>query len=130
MIPSIIRKLDQAKKQNLESVEIWGDGEARREFMYAGDLADCIAFTISNWEKVPVLMNVGLGYDYTVNEYYESIKKILGYKGTFTHDLTKPVGMKQKLLDVTRAKDIGWIAKTSLEEGVKYTYEYYINENI
>lgn len=130
MIPSIIRKLDQAKKQNLESVEIWGDGEARREFMYAGDLADCIAFTISNWKKVPVLMNVGLGYDYTVNEYYENIKKILGYKGTFTHDLTKPVGMKQKLLDVTRAKDIGWIAKTSLEEGVKYTYEYYINENI
>lgn len=130
MIPSIIRKLDQAKKQDIESVEIWGDGEARREFMYAGDLADCIAFTISNWKKVPVLMNVGLGYDYTVNEYYENIKKILGYKGTFTHDLTKPVGMKQKLLDVTRAKDIGWIAKTSLEEGVKYTYEYYINENI
>lgn len=126
MIPSIIRKLDQAKKQNLESVEIWGDGEARREFMYAGDLADCIAFTISNWEKVPVLMNVGLGYDYTVNEYYESIKKILGYKGTFTHDLIKPVGMKQKLLDVTRAKDIGWVAKTSLEEGVKHTYEYYL----
>ena len=126
MIPSIIRKLDQAKKQNIESVEIWGDGEARREFMYAGDLADCIAFTISNWKKVPVLMNVGLGYDYTVNEYYENIKKILGYKGTFTHDLTKPVGMKQKLLDVTRAKDIGWIAKTSLEEGVKNTYEYYL----
>ena len=126
MIPSIIRKLDQAKKQDIESVEIWGDGEARREFMYAGDLADCIAFTISNWKKVPVLMNVGLGYDYTVNEYYENIKKILGYKGTFTHDLTKPVGMKQKLLDVTRAKDIGWIAKTSLEEGVKHTYEYYL----
>lgn len=126
MIPSIIRKLDQAKKQDIESVEIWGDGEARREFMYAGDLADCVAFTISNWKKVPVLMNVGLGYDYTVNEYYENIKKILGYKGTFTHDLTKPVGMKQKLLDVTRAKDIGWIAKTSLEEGVKHTYEYYL----
>lgn len=126
MIPSIIRKLDQAKKENQESVVIWGDGEARREFMYAGDLADCIAFTINNWENVPVLMNVGLGYDYTVNEYYESIKKILGYKGSFSHDLTKPVGMKQKLLDVTRAKDIGWIAKTSLEDGVKQTYEYYL----
>lgn len=71
-------------------------------------------------------MNVGLGYDYTVNEYYDTIKKILGYEGTFEHDLSKPVGMRQKLLDVTRAKDIGWTAKTSLEDGVKQTYEYFL----
>lgn len=128
MIPSIIRKIHQAKSENSPSVEIWGDGNARREFMYAGDLADCIAYCITNWKKVPVLMNVGLGYDYTVNEYYEAVKKMLGYSGVFTHDLTKPVGMKQKLLDVTRAKEIGWTAKTSLEEGVKQTYEYYLKE--
>ncbi|MCQ2600282.1 MAG: GDP-L-fucose synthase [Treponema sp.] len=126
MIPSIIRKIDHAKKTGQDSVDIWGDGEARREFMYAGDLADCISYVISNWEKVPVLMNVGLGYDYSVNEYYESIKKIIGYDGQFTHDLTKPVGMKQKLLDVTRAKNIGWTAKTSLEDGVRQTYMYYL----
>lgn len=130
MIPSIIRKIHLAKKNNASSVEIWGDGNARREFMYAGDLADCIAYCIENWEKVPVLMNVGLGQDYTVNEYYDIIRKILGYKGDFTHDLTKPVGMKQKLLDVTRAKKIGWTAKTSLEEGIKQTYEYYLKEGI
>ena len=126
MIPSIIRKIHFAKENKDSSVEIWGSGEARREFMYAGDLADCIAYSIKNWEKVPALMNVGLGYDYTVNDYYETIKKILGYEGNFTHDLTKPVGMKQKLLDVTRAKDIGWTAKTSLEDGVKQTYEYFL----
>lgn len=130
MIPSIIRKIHFAKENKDSSVEIWGSGDARREFMYAGDLADCIAYCIQNWEKVPALMNVGLGYDYTVNEYYETIKKILGYEGDFTHDLTKPVGMKQKLLDVTRAKDIGWTAKTSLEDGVKQTYEYFLeNKN-
>ena len=128
MIPSIIRKIHQAKEVNAPSVEIWGDGNARREFMYAGDLADCIAYCIANWDKVPVLMNVGLGYDYTVNEYYEAVRKMLGYNGEFTHDLTKPVGMKQKLLDVNRAKEIGWTAKTSLEEGVKQTYEYYLKE--
>lgn len=128
MIPSIIRKIHQAKENNAPSVEIWGDGNARREFMYAGDLADCIAYCLENWKKVPVLMNVGLGYDYTVNEYYEAVKKMLGYTGEFTHDLTKPVGMKQKLLDVTRAKEIGWTAKTSLEEGVMQTYEYYLKE--
>ena len=126
MIPSIIRKIHFAKENKEFSVEIWGSGEARREFMYAGDLADCIAYCIQNWDKVPALMNVGLGYDYTVNEYYETIKKILGYEGNFTHDLTKPVGMKQKLLDVTRAKDIGWTAKTSLEDGVKQAYEYFL----
>lgn len=126
MIPSIIRKIHQAKEESVSSVEIWGDGNARREFMYASDLADCIAYCISNWGKVPVLMNVGLGYDYTVNEYYEAVKKMLGYTGEFTHDLTKPVGMKKKLLDVTRAKEIGWIAKTSLEDGVKQTYQYYL----
>ena len=126
MIHSIIRKIHFAKKESAQSVEIWGSGEARREFMYAGDLADCIAFCIKNWEKVPVLMNVGLGFDYTVNEYYETVKKILGYSGAFEHDLTKPVGMQQKLLDVTRAKDIGWTAKTSLEDGIKQTYEYFM----
>lgn len=126
MIPSIIRKIHFAKENKEFSVEIWGSGEARREFMYAGDLVDCIAYCIQNWDKVPALMNVGLGYDYTVNEYYETIKKILGYEGNFTHDLTKPVGMKQKLLDVTRAKDIGWTAKTSLEDGVKQAYEYFL----
>ena len=126
MIPSIIRKIHFAKENKEFSVEIWGSGEARREFMYAGDLADCIAYCIQNWDKVPALMNVGLGYDYTVNEYYETIKKILGYEGNFIHDLTKPVGMKQKLLDVTRAKDIGWTAKTSLEDGVKQAYEYFL----
>lgn len=126
MIPSIIRKIHFAKENKNKSVEIWGSGEARREFMYAGDLADCIAYCIKNWEKVPVLMNVGLGYDCTVNEYYNTIKKILGYEGTFEHDLSKPVGMMQKLLDVTRAKDIGWTAKTTLEDGVKQTYEYFL----
>lgn len=130
MIPSIIRKIYNAKKQNIPTVEIWGNGEARREFMYAGDIADCIAFTINNWEKVPILMNVGLGYDYSVNEYYESIKKLLGYNGTFTHDLTKPVGMKRKLLDVTRAARIGWHAKTSLEDGIRQTYEYFLKDRI
>ena len=127
MIPSIIRKIHNAKKLHESLVEIWGNGEARREFMFAGDLADCIAFCINNWKKVPLLMNVGLGYDYSVNEYYSTVKKILKYDGSFTHDLTKPVGMKQKLLDVTKAKQIGWTAKTSLEEGIRQTYNYYLS---
>lgn len=126
MIPSIINKLYRAREQGEDSVPIWGDGNARREFMYAGDLADCIAFTIRNWDRIPSRMNVGLGYDYAVNEYYDKIKNIVGYKGTFTHDLSKPTGMKQKLLDVSRASALGWKAKTSLEEGVRRTFDYFL----
>ena len=126
MVPSIIKKLYLAKKNGIDTVDIWGNGEARREFMYAGDLADCVAFCLENWERVPVVMNVGLGYDYTVNEYYREIAKVVGYTGGFTHDLTKPVGMRQKLLDVTQASEIGWKAKTSLADGVKQTFDYFL----
>lgn len=126
MIPSIIRKIHNAKVSGKDSVEIWGDGESRREFMYVEDLADCVEFCIENWEKVPLVMNVGLGYDYTVNEYYEVIKSILNYNGSFTHDLSKPAGMRQKLLDISKTREIGWGAKTSLEEGIKKTYEFYM----
>lgn len=126
MIPSIIRKIHNAKVSGKDSVEIWGDGESRREFMYVEDLADCVEFCIENWEKVPLVMNVGLGYDYTVNEYYEVVKSILNYDGSFTHDLSKPAGMRQKLLDISKTREIGWGAKTSLEEGIKKTYEFYM----
>ena len=129
MIPSVIKKLYLAKCAGQKSVEIWGDGTARREFMYAGDLADCISYCIDHFEKVPVLMNTGLGYDYSVNEYYETIAKIVGYSGSFTHDLTKPVGMTQKLLDVTREKEIGWEPKTTLEDGIRLTFDYFMEIN-
>jgi len=125
MIPALIDKLHLAKSSGINSVEIWGDGTARREFMFAGDLADCIVHAVKNFESLPNIMNVGTGYDYTINEYYELISEIVGYKGIFTYDLTKPVGMKQKLLDITKQKDWGWEAKTTLKEGIKETYKFF-----
>ena len=70
-------------------------------------------------------MNIGAGIDHTVNEYYEAAAEVVGYIGTFTHDLSKPVGMKRKLMDVSRAKAWGWTAGTSLKDGLAQAYEFY-----
>lgn len=128
MIPAVIAKVAAAVTNDDTAVEIWGDGEARREFMYSGDLADFIYFALPRFTELPHLLNVGLGHDYSINEYYQAVAKVLGFNGTFTHDLTKPVGMKQKLIDTKKLHAFGWQAKTSLEQGIKKTYEFYMEQ--
>ena len=126
MVPAIIKKIHNAKINNIKNIDIWGSGNVKREFMYAADLANLIELAIQNFEKLPDKMNVGLGYDYTVNEYYKTIAQIIGYEGDFSHDLTKPEGMTQKLLDISKQTQFGFQPKFSLEEGVKLTYEFYL----
>tara|TARA_R110001583_G_scaffold179067_1_gene335561 strand:+ start:8040 stop:8966 length:927 start_codon:yes stop_codon:yes gene_type:complete len=128
MIPAVIRKIHEAKKANLEEIDIWGDGEARREFMYAEDLAEFVFYAIDHFKQMPQNLNVGLGTDYTINEYYQAVASVVGYTGRFKHDLSKPVGMKQKLIDDTRLKAFGWSHSTCLEAGIKKTYQFYLNE--
>ena len=127
MVPAVIRKIYEAKENNINEVEIWGDGLSRREFMYAGDLADFVYYALAHFDKMPQNLNVGLGRDYTINEYYQVIAKVIGYGGTFIHDLSKPMGMKKKMIDNTQLTAFGWQPKTSLEEGIKQTLEYFKN---
>ena len=126
MIPAVIKKIHEAKKKNLEFVDIWGNGLARREFMYASDFADFIYFSIINFDKLPQNINVGIGRDYSIDEYYKIIAKTIGFNGKFKNDLTKPIGMEKKLIDIKRLNDFGWSYTTSLEEGIKCTYEYFL----
>lgn len=128
MIPAVIRKIHEAKKANLEEIDIWGDGEARREFMFAEDLADFIFYAIDHFQQMPQNLNVGLGTDYTINEYYQAVASVIGYTGRFKHDLSKPVGMRQKLIDDTKLKAFGWSHSTSLETGIEKTYQFYLDE--
>ncbi len=128
MIPAVIRKIYDAKLSNKEKIDIWGDGLARREFMYTEDLSDFIFYAIKKFDKMPQNINVGLGYDYSINEYYSEIAKVLGYKGAFVHDLNKPIGMKQKLIDDSKLREFGWKHKTTLTEGIKKTFEFYKKE--
>ena len=129
LLPSIINKIFDAKNSGQNVVDIWGDGQVRREFMYAGDLADAIINLINSFHEAPDLMNVGLGYDYTVNEYYQAAADVMGFKGTFRHDLDKPVGMQRKLLNIDRQNSWGWSPKVSLQEGIKKTYAFFL-ENL
>lgn len=128
MIPAVIKKIHDAKQSHQEKIDIWGDGTARREFMYAGDLADFVFYSIARYKSMPQNINVGLGHDYTINEYYQTIAKVIGFQGEFVHDLTKPIGMKQKLIDDTKLQTFGWRYKTSLTEGIEKTLKFYMEQ--
>lgn len=128
LIPAIIHKVHSAKVNNIDSVEIWGDGTARREFMFASDLAEIILTAAQDMKIIPQSMNIGLGYDHTINEYYAAAAEAIGWRGTFTHDLSKPVGMKQKLCSNVHQKELSWTASTSLSEGLAKTYKYYLEK--
>jgi len=126
MIPAVMRKIHDANLSGANEINIWGDGSARREFMYVEDLSDFIFYAITKFDKMPQNINVGLGCDYSINDYYSEIAKVLDYKGLFSHDLTKPIGMKQKLINNTKQKEFGWKHKTTLKEGLIKTYKYYL----
>lgn len=126
LIPAIIHKIHLAKVEGLAEVEIWGDGTARREFMYAGDLADAIMKSLNEYDQISDLMNIGLGYDHSINDYYQIAAEVIGWNGKFVYDSTKPVGMKQKLVDITRQSKWGWRPSTSLASGIHKAYTFYL----
>ncbi len=128
LVPAIIHKVHSAKAEGKDTVEIWGDGTARREFMFASDLADAVLRAVDQYETLPDLMNVGLGTDYSINDYYAVVAEIVGWRGRFVHDLSRPVGMKQKLVSIDRQVAWGWRSATSLRSGIEQTYEFYLKE--
>ena len=94
--------------------------------MYAEDLADFINYSLINYDLLESYTNVGLGYDYSILDYYKEVASVVKYKGDFKFDLTKPSGMKRKLCSIRKQKKIGWIPKYNLKEGLTKTYEFYL----
>jgi GDP-L-fucose synthase len=128
LIASIIMKMLDAQWNQIDEVEIWGDGEARREFTFVDDVANFVA---TNWNVIntwPDLMNIGIGTDLSVREYYELVALEVGYKGSFKFNTDKPTGMKRKLMDSSLAHQNGWNPRTSYSEGIKQTVAWYINK--
>ena len=128
MIPGVIARMHKAKINKENFVEIWGDGTARREFMYSEDLADAIWFCVKNIKQIPKFINVGIGEDFSIKDYYQAISQIVGFKGEFKFDRTKPVGMKRKLISSKKINQLGWMPKFSLNKGISCTYNYYTKE--
>jgi GDP-L-fucose synthase len=128
-LPMLLRRFHEAKINNKKEVSIWGSGTPMREFMFADDLADACVFLMKNKtsKEIGELINIGTGVDCTILELAQIIKKVVGYNGEIVLDRTKPDGTPRKLLDVSRLKALGWVAKTSLEDGLKKTYNDFLN---
>ncbi len=129
LLPNIINKIHNAKLKNENITTIWGDGSVRREFMYVKDLIDCLYYSIENFLEMPEVMNVGVGKDYSVLDYYKIVAKSFGWKGSFDFDISKPVGQKQKLVSIKKLKNFGWKSKFSLKKGIDETIKYYLESN-
>ena len=125
VLPALLRKFHEAKISAQNSVEVWGSGNPRREFLYVDDLADACVFIMNKKEKMG-LLNVGVGEDVTIRELAEIIKKIVGFVGEIKFDSSKPDGPPRKLLDVSRINTLGWKAKTPLDQGIAKVYEWYL----
>ena len=126
LLTNIINKIHYAKLNKLNEVTIWGDGSVKREFMYVNDLIDCIYYSIENFSQMPEIMNVGVGKDYSVLDYYNIIAKSFKWKGSFDFDMTKPVGQKQKLVSLKKLNNFGWESKISLQNAIDETINYYL----
>ncbi len=125
VLPALIRRFHEAKVQNQPAVTIWGSGSPRREFLHVDDLADACVFLMNQYDRDEIL-NIGVGEDLTIRELAELIGGIVGFSGEIRFDRSKPDGTPRKLLDVSRLHATGWRPKIGLEEGIRRTYTWYL----
>ncbi len=126
VVAATIRKFHEAKINNFPTVTIWGTGNARRELLFADDMADACVYLMETYSGND-FFNVGTGSDVSITELSLIVKEIVGYKGELIYDTTKPDGMPQKLMDCSKLTANGWTYKTSLEDGLRKTYQWYLD---
>ncbi len=129
VIPAMLRRFHEARQSDLAEVVIWGTGSVRREFLHVEDLAEACLLLLEK-DDPPDLVNVGTGEDLSILELAELIAGVVGYAGKISPDPTKPEGTPRKLLDVSRIQALGWQARTPLEEGLRTTYQAFLNEMV
>ena len=124
VLPALIRKFHEATQNGARSVEIWGSGTPRREFLHVDDLADACYFLMQNYRGIPFI-NIGTGKDISIAELAELVKEITGFSGELNYNTSRPDGTPRKLLDVGRLNNLGWKYKIGLKEGIKHAYQDY-----
>jgi GDP-L-fucose synthase len=128
VLSALIRRLDEAKKDNKPSVTLWGSGSPKREFIFSDDIAyACVKLLKTPLEDKNLPINIGVGVDISIKELAEKIAQIVGYLGTMEWDTSKPDGAPRKLLDNTRIKLTGWEDKINFSTGLKLTYQWYLD---
>jgi GDP-L-fucose synthase len=125
VLPALIRKFIEARKEGTPSVTVWGTGSPKREFLFVDDLADACVYLMNHYNGSEIV-NIGVGEDVTILELANIIKEEVAYNGTIVFDTTKPDGTPQKLLDVSKIHQLGWKAKTPLREGIRKTIQWYL----
>lgn len=132
VLPALIRKFHEAKTENRDEVTLWGTGKPKREFLYVEDLAGAIRFLLENVDAERIYkmgisqINIGTGKDISIEDVAKEIAETIGYRGKIVYDKLKPDGAPRKLMDVTRINSLGWKYKTSLNEGIKKAYDWYL----
>lgn len=129
VLPALIRKFHEAKESNASSVTVWGSGNPMREFLYADDLAEACVFLMNNYNGKQ-FVNIGTGEDLTIKDLALLIKSIIGFEGEIIFDASKPDGTPRKLMDVSKLNGLGWKYHTSLEEGIKFAYEDFLEKHL
>lgn len=124
VLPALIRKFHEAKAEKKPFVTVWGNGSARREFLYVDDMADACVYLMEHYNSSDII-NIGCGEDQTIRRLAQLVKKIVGYRGDISWDKTKPNGMPRKQLDVSKLFALGWRPKIKLPEGIRAEYEWF-----
>lgn len=125
VIPGLIRRFYEAKKERRPFVEVWGTGSPRREFMYSENMADACIFVMNHYDENEII-NIGTGEDITIRELTKMVAEVVGYQREIRWDTTKPDGMPQRLLDVSFLHSMGWKHKTTLKEGLPLAYDDFL----
>ncbi len=126
VLPALIRRFHEAKENGTTEVTCWGDGSPYREFLYVDDLANLCVFLMNNYSGNETI-NAGTGKEISIKDLTELVAKVVGYKGVIKWDTTRPNGTPRKLLDVSKAESLGWKYKIELEEGIRLSYEDFLN---
>ena len=129
VLPALIRRFHEAKQQGLPEVVIWGTGRPLREFLYVDDLAEACVYLMNTYSGDETV-NLGTGQEVTIAALAALVKKVVGYTGNISYDETKPDGTPRKLLDVTKLAGLGWRYKTELEDGIRMTYQDFLENDI